>query len=309
MTKGSSKAIYAAILGNLAIAVTKFTVAGITGSSAMFSEAIHSLVDTGNGALLLLGLRLSRKPADESHPFGYGKEVYFWSFVVAILIFAGGGAVSVYEGVLHLRAPAPPHDPTWNYVVLGFAVIFEGFSLRIALREFSKVRDGRGVWKTIQASKDPTTFTVVLEDSAALIGLLAAFAGIFFGRIFDNPYLDGAAAVVIGLVLSGVAVVLARESKGLLIGEAVNPRMAAGIRKLVEGDPAVEAVRRPATMHLGPDNVLVGIDVQFMPNMTASEVEAAIDRIERSVRSAYPEVSQIYLEADSIARRARAVQS
>ena len=227
MSTESRTAIFAAIAGNLAIAATKLIAAFFTGSSAMLSEGIHSLVDTGNGGLLLLGLRKSQKPADANHPFGHGKELYFWSLVVAILIFALGGGMSVYEGVTHL-SHAQLHDPTWNYVVLGFAIVFESFSFYFAYKAFRKEMSGQGVFKTIRASKDPTTFTVLFEDTAALLGLVVAFLGIFLGHQLNNPYLDGVASIVIGVILAVVAGFLAFESKGLLIGEGVDPR---GARK------------------------------------------------------------------------------
>jgi cation diffusion facilitator family transporter len=303
MASGSKKAVYAALAGNLAIAVTKFAAALFTGSSAMLSEAVHSTVDSGNEVLLLLGMRLGRRPADDEHPFGHGKEIYFWSFVVAILIFGVGGGISVYEGIHHLMNPVPLEDPTWIYVVLGIAAVFEGYSLRVAVREFVRVRGSDHLLKSVQSSKDPATFTVMLEDSAALIGLLIAFLGVFFGHVLGNPYLDGVAALAIGILLAGVAVFLAYESKGLLIGEGASRSTITSIWQLTRDDPAVVAVRRPHTMHFGPDNVLAALDVQFRASLTVEEMEHAIDRIESSIRSAHPEVRQIYLEADSIAHR------
>jgi len=309
MASGSKKAVYAAIFGNLAIAVTKSVAAAATGSSAMLSEGIHSLVDTGNGGLLLLGLSLSSRPADAMHPFGYGKELYFWTLVVAILIFALGGGVSAYEGVMHLLHPAPPADPTWNYIVLGFAFVFEGTAFTIALREFLKTRDkSRSLLEEIKHSKDPTTFTVLFEDSAAMLGLVVAFAGIWLGHLLDNPYLDGVASIIIGLILAGVAVMLARESKGLLVGEGADPKTLASVRALAEADPGVERVNYPLTMHFGPQTVLLAMDIQFDQELSAQEVEATIDRVEKSVRAKHPEIRHIYLEAESLTKKTRSEQ-
>src|SRR5215475_2637530 len=224
MHSSSKKVIYAAIAGNLAIAVTKFVAAGFTGSSAMLSEGIHSLVDTGNGGLLLLGIRKSQDPPDETHPFGHGKELYFWTLIVAILIFAVGGGISAYEGVLHILNPRPIRSAVWSYTALGLAMVFEGSSLAVAWREFSRVKGRRGFWQTIRQSKDPTIYTIIFEDSAALAGLVVALVGIFLTEQTGNPTYDGSASIIIGLLLAGVAVYLANESKGLLIGEGADRR-------------------------------------------------------------------------------------
>src|SRR5512139_46369 len=228
----SPLAVYGAIGANLAIAATKFTVAAFTGSSAMLSEAIHSTVDTGNGLLLLWGLRQSRQPASELHPYGHGRELYFWSLIVAVLIFGLGGGVSFYEGVMHLRHPAPLHEPFWNYVVLGAAALFEGISFTIAWREFRGEVRGRPLWQALRSSKDPTTYTVLAEDGAALAGLFIAAVGIWLAHAFDRPELDGAASMLIGLLLAGVAVLLVREARGLLVGEGIRPETAEAIHQI-----------------------------------------------------------------------------
>jgi cation diffusion facilitator family transporter len=295
----SRTAIFAAIAGNLAIAATKLTAAFFTGSSAMLSEGIHSLVDTGNGGLLLLGLRKSQRPADATHPFGHGKELYFWSLVVAIVIFALGGGMSVYEGVTHL-SHAQLHDPTWNYVVLGFAIVFESLSFYFAYQAFRKEMSGQGVFKTIRASKDPTTFTVLFEDTAALLGLVVAFLGIFLGHQLNNPYLDGVASIVIGVILAVVAGFLAFESKGLLIGEGVDPRVLASIRLIAGADPAVEEVRKSLTMHFSPNDVLLTLDIRFKKQLTAEKIAAAVDRLEKKIRDQHPEIKHIFIEAKSL---------
>ncbi len=302
---GSKTVIYAAIAGNLAIAVTKFLAAAFTGSSAMLSEGVHSFVDTGNGLLLLWGIRQSRKPPDRAHPFGHGKELYFWTLIVAVLIFAVGGGVSVYEGVTRLRHPEPLNDPTWNYAVLGLAVVFEGVTWVVALREFRKVKGAAGYLEAIHASKDPTTFTVLFEDTAALLGLVTAFLGITLGHALNLPALDGVASVVIGLILGTVAIFLVSESKGLLVGEGVLPKTLASIRDLTERDPAVARLGRALTQHFGPNDVLLAMEIQFQPDLSAAAVAAAIERLDKAIRRAQPEVRHIFLEAQSLAAPAR----
>lgn len=299
------KAIYAAIAGNGAIAVTKFVAAAISGSSAMLSEGVHSLVDTGNGGLLLLGIRRSHIPPDDAHPFGYGKEVYFWTLIVAMLIFAGGGGVSIYEGIKHLLHPEPMGDPTWNYWVLGFAFVFEGIALTVAVREFNRVRGELGVWSAIRRGKDPTAFAVLLEDSAALAGIVVAAAGIFLGHRLEQPLFDGAASVVIGLILVGVAGVLAWESRGLIVGESADPEMVARIRTLAREDPAVDEVTRALTMHMGPEEVVATLDLRFRRGLSAEDVEAAVDRLEKRIKGEVGQVRYLFLEVDSLTRRRR----
>jgi cation diffusion facilitator family transporter len=302
MASESRIAIFAAIAGNLAIAVTKFVAAGFTGSSAMLSEGIHSLVDTGNGALLLLGVRKSQKPPDAAHPFGHGMELYFWSLIVAILIFALGGGMSVYEGVIHIAHPNHIADPTWNYVVLGFAIVFESISFYFAIKAFRKEMGNHGVWRTIHASKDPTTFTILFEDTAALLGLLVALVGIFLGHQLNNPYLDGAASITIGLILGVVAVFLAYESKGLLIGEGVSPQILESIRAIARAHPAVAELRKALTMHFGPQDVLLTLDIGFQKELTASEIALAIDELEKKIRDRHPEIKHIFIEAKSLSK-------
>jgi len=299
---GSKAVIFAAIAGNVAIAATKFVAAFVTGSSAMLSEGIHSLVDTGNGLLLLWGIRQSRKPADAEHPFGRGKELYFWTLIVAILIFAVGGGVSLYEGVIHLRHPSVLTDVKWNYIVLGLSILFEGASWMVAFKEFRKHMGKRGLLASVHASKDPTTFTVFFEDSAALLGLVVALAGISLGQALHVPELDAAASMVIGGILAGVAVLLAYESKGLLIGEAVAPEVLKDIRALAEADPAVKCLAKSLTMHFGPEEVLLNMGIIFRPELTATEVAEAVDRLEKAIRERHPEIRYIYLETKALYR-------
>ena len=305
MASESRTAIFAAIAGNLAIAATKFVAAAITGSSAMLSEGIHSVVDTGNGLLLLLGVRQSQKPSDARHPFGYGMELYFWSLIVAILIFALGGGMSVYEGVIHLAHPHHSMDPTWNYVVLGFAIVFESISFYFAIKAFRKEMGNQGVWQTVHASKDPTTFTILFEDTAALLGLLVAFFGIFLGHQLNNPYLDGVASILIGVILGVVAGFLAYESKGLLIGEGVSPQTLASIRAIALAHPAVAELRKALTMHFSPHDVLLTLDIRFQKHLTASEIAAVIDELEKNIRDRHPEIKHIFIEAKSLNKKKR----
>lgn len=303
MAKGK-KSIYAAIAGNFLIAVTKFIAAGISGSSAMLSEGVHSLVDTGNGGLLLLGLKRGKQPADPSHPFGYGKEVYFWTLLVAMLIFAGGGGVSVYEGIRHIRHPAATGDVTVAFIVLALAFLFEGAAWTVAWREFRETRGRTGVWRAIRGGKDPTAFAVLLEDTAALAGIVVAALGIGLGHRLDMPVLDGVASVVIGFILAGVAIVLARETRGLLVGEAAEDEMVREVRRIVEADEAVVDVQRLLSMHLGPEDVLINLDLRFQPDLGVDDVAAAVQRLERRIKDELPRVRYLFMEVASITGRA-----
>ncbi len=305
MAGSSPKAIYAAIAGNFAVAVTKFVAAFFTGSSAMMAEGIHSLVDTGNGGLLLLGLHKSRKPADEMHPFGHGKELYFWTFVVAILIFAIGGGISIYEGVAHLRHPEPVEDRIWAYGVLIAAMFFEGYAWSVAYRAFGAERRGRPLFTAVRASKDPTTFTVLFEDSAAMLGLVVAFVGILLGQLTGSAFFDGIASILIGVILATVAVFLAYESKGLLLGEGADPRTLARIREIAAADPAVREVVRPLTMHFGPQEVLLALELRFRQGLSASEVATAVERLDRTLREQLPQIRHIFIEAQSLTQPAK----
>jgi len=301
---GSRIAVVAAVVGNLIIAVIKFVAAAITGSSAMISEGIHSLVDTGNGGLVMLGLKAARRPADDDHPFGHGKSLYFWTHIVAISIFAIGGGMSVYEGIAHIRHVAPgaaPGDPTAAYIVLALSVLVEGGSFKVAIEQFAKAKRGQGAWRFIRRSKDPSLYTIVFEDSAAMLGLLIAFLGVFFGHALHNPYLDGGASVAIGLLLMAVAGVLVSRTHGLLLGEGVNADELADIRRRVESDPAVARAGDILTMYLGPHDLLINMGVCFASGTTAEAMHAAIRRIEADLRGAYPETNRVYIEAESLA--------
>jgi cation diffusion facilitator family transporter len=295
----SKLVIYGAIAANIAIAATKFAVAGITGSSAMLSEGIHSSVDTFNGVLLLLGIRLSQRPATPEHPFGHGKELYFWSLIVAVLIFGLGGGLSFFEGVQHIRHPQPLHDPTWNYVVLGAAALFEGTSFAIALRQFLAQAGSTPFWEAIHRSKDPTTYTVLAEDAAALVGLAIAALGIGLGHALDMPVLDGAASLLIGLLLAAVATLLAWESRGLLIGEGIRPETARAIRRIALAQPKVRDVGRVLSMYVGPDDALVTMDLDFDEGTVAADAALAIAELERQVRARFPMIRRLFIEAAS----------
>ena len=300
MARESTKAVIAAIAGNVAIAACKAIAAALFGSAAMLSEAIHSLVDTGNGGLMLYGKRRSRKPADNDHPFGYGHELYFWTLVVGILIFAIGGGMSIVNGALHILHATPAEATVWNYAVLAVAAVFEGISGYFGLRAFRKEQRGRGIVETIQRSKDPMTFSVLLEDSAALLGLAIAFAGLFASDRLDMPWIDGVASILIGALLCGIALVMVYESKELLIGEGVERKTARALREMISAEPAVEAVGKLGTLYLGPDEVMLAIEVRFRRDKSASDTRHAIARITRGIRERYPRIQRVYLDASAI---------
>lgn len=298
MASGSSKtAVYAALFGNGAIAVTKFGAAAYTGSSAMLSEAIHSLVDTGNQVLLLHGLRRAARPATPAHPFGHGKELYFWSFVVAILIFGLGSGLSIYEGMHSIMDPRPVENVIVSYIVLGLAIVFEGAACAFAFREFFRRKGDRGIFEAIRDGKDSTIITVMFEDSAAMLGLLIALGGIYCSHTFGILWLDGAAAVGIGIVLACVAMFLAYECKGLLLGEAAAPEVVASIREIVNADNRVSDVWEVLTMHMSPDDVLLNLNVNFDDRLQTAEIEIAIRDLEARIRERHPEIRRIFVEA------------
>jgi cation diffusion facilitator family transporter len=301
MSSGSKKVVYAALIGNVAIAISKFVAAAITGSSAMLSEAIHSLVDCGNEVLLLIGMKKSQRAPDARHPFGYGKELYFWALIVAISIFAIGGGISIWEGVHHLQHPGPVEYPKLSMWVLGLAFVFEMGSYIVGYREVkTRLRKGEGLFSYVKRSKDPATFTVVIEDLAALAGLVIAFLGIALGRLLDNHYLDGVASVLIGLLLVVVAIFLTMETKDLLVGESADPVRVEKIKRAVLADSMVLNVGELLTMQLGPHDVLVNIEVNFRPGLTVAQLDEALDRVEASIRDAERDVTRVFLEAGSL---------
>lgn len=293
----SSKiAIVAALAANLAIAVIKFVAAAFTGSSAMVAEGIHSLVDTINEFLLLLGLHKSQQPASPERPFGYGKELYFWSFVVAICIFGIGGGISMYEGIEHLRHPAPLQNPTWNYVVLGVAFLFDGASFLVARRTFNAQRGRQSFWRAFRGSKDPSTFVVLFEDGADLLGLIVAFLGVFLSHQLQNPYLDGVASLLIGVILVVVAGLLLRENKSLLLGEPANAALLQQVAALAGTDAAVASTGQPLSSYLSPHEVLLVLPVVFEDQVTGPELTAAVARIQAAVRQAHPDIQHLFVQ-------------
>ena len=298
-THSSKKVIYAALVGNGLIAVTKFMAAGITGSSAMLSEAVHSVVDTGNQGLLLHGIRQSRRPADAKHPFGYGSEIYFWSFVVAILIFGLGAGVSIYEGVQKLLHPHPITSAYINYIVLALAMVFEAAAWWVAYKEFGKIRGNFGLFEAVRRSKDPTVFTVLFEDTAAMLGLFVATIGIFCADAFDVVWADGAASLVIGFILAGTAALLAYETKGLLIGEAASKELIEGVTLIVGHVGSVRNVNELRTLHMAPNDVLLALSLDFRDDLSAGHVEETIHRLERDIKARFPEVKRLYIEIQS----------
>jgi cation diffusion facilitator family transporter len=303
MAAGSKPVIIAALVGNSLIAVTKFVASAITGSSAMFSEGIHSLVDTGNQVLLLFGLRQARKPPDEEFPYGHGKEIYFWGFIVAILIFAVGAGLSIYEGVRHILHPRALENPTVNYIVLGLAMIFEGAAWLIALRVFRKAKGSLGYIEAVHVGKDPTMFIVLFEDTAAMAGLVVAFAGLLAVHVTGIAVFDGVASVLIGLILGATAVWLAWETKGLLIGESANRPVVRGIRRIVGAHEKVRHINEILTMHMGPEYILVNISVDFRDPITAPGIEAAVAEIDGRIKEVFPAVRRVFIEAEAHAAR------
>jgi cation diffusion facilitator family transporter len=299
MSGSSKKVILAALIGNSLVALTKFVAAALTGSSAMLSEGIHSLVDTGNQILLLHGLRQARKPADDHFPFGHGKEVYFWSFVVAILVFALGAGVSIYEGIQHLRHPVEIQDPLINYVVLGLAMLFEGAAWFFAFKEFSATKGKWSYLEAVSQGKDPTNFVVLFEDSAAMLGLMVAFIGIGLTQLTGIPHFDGLASIIIGLLLAGTAIWLAYETKGLLIGESANRWIVEGVRELAGSIDCVDNVNEILTMHMGPDYILVNISLDLRDDVAAGALEQVVAGLDCEIKANYPNVKRVFVEARS----------
>lgn len=299
MASSRKLVIYAALAGNALIAIMKFIAASITGSSAMFSEGIHSVVDTGNQMLLLYGLKQSKKPADERFPFGHGKEIYFWSFIVAIMIFAVGAGISIYEGIHRLLEPAPIENIMVNYIVLGLAMVFEGAAWFFALKEFKKAKGKWGYFEAVQRGKDPSIFVVLFEDSAAMLGLIVALLATILTQLTGNLYLDGIASIIIGLILAGTAIWLAIETKGLLIGERANVGVVDGIRKLAQSYDNIEHVNEVLTMHMGPEFILVNLSVDFEDSATAIEIENTISHLDTAIKTEYENVKRIFIEAEA----------
>lgn len=288
--------MYGAVAANLAIAAIKFAVAALTGSSAMASEGLHSLVDTGNGVLLLVGARLSQRPPTVEHPFGHGKELYFWGLIVAVLIFGLGGGASVYEGIVHVRSPEPVEDPLWAYVTLGVSAVFEGISFGVALRVCLTQSGKTPFWQALRQSKDPMVYTVLAEDFAALLGLAVAGLGIWLSHHFQMPVFDGGASIVIGLLLAAVASFLVGQSRGLLTGEGLQLKTARDVRTLAMTHADVKAVGPIRSMYIGSSEVLAAMAIEFKDDADVPRIEATIESIEQAVRSAFPKITRIYIE-------------
>ena len=293
----SVKAILAALVGNSLIAVTKFIAASYTGSSAMFSEAVHSVVDSGNQLLLLYGVKRSKRPADSKHPFGYGKELYFWSFVVAILIFSIGSGISFYEGFHKLHSPEPVSNPMINFIVLGFAVIFESWTCWVAATEFKKSKGDRGWIEAIRRSKDPALFTVLFEDTAALLGLLVALIALTLSEHLNLPVLDSVASLIISFILAVTAGLLAFECKGLLTGEGASEEVVTGIKQIINESQGIKHVNEVLTLHLGPEDILLNVSLDFEDDLSSGEVEEAISTLESRIKQMFPEIRRVFIEA------------
>ena len=291
----STRTLVVALLANLGIAVSKFFAAWITGSSAMLTEGVHSVVDSTNQLLLMWGRRAAKRPPDKLHPFGYGRELYFWSFVVAVLVFSLGAGVSVYEGIIHIAHPEPAVSPVIAYAVLLVAFLLEGWSTLEAFNDFKKAKGRTGWFKAIRTSKDPPAFIVLLENGAAMAGIVAAAVGLLLSQLTHNPFYDGAASVVIGIILGFTALLLAYESKGLLIGESADPVLVEHLRDLACDQPGVVGVGDVLTLHSSPDQVTVMMNVDFRDSILAGEVERVVCKIEDEARERWPQVKRLFV--------------
>ena len=300
MEERSKTGVYGALAANIAVAIVKFIAASFTRSSAMLSEGIHSTVDSSNELLLLWGIHKSKKPADEMHPFGYGQELYFYTVIVSVLIFGLGGGMSVYEGIMHITHPVVTEDATWNYIVLGCSAVFEGISLVLPLRKFIKINGSAHFWHKLRESKDPAFFVIIFENGAALAGLFIAFCGVFFSHYLALPILDGVASILIGLVLAFVAIILIIESRNLLIGESATKEKIKAIYDIVDADPAVTKLNKPLTMQMGPDELLLALDVKFKNELNSADLTKAIQRLEKNIREKLPDVKKIFIEASNL---------
>jgi cation diffusion facilitator family transporter len=294
----SNKSIYSALAANLLIAITKFTAGAFSNSAAMISEGIHSLVDTVNQLLLLYGLKRSKKPADALRPFGYGKELYFYSFIVSILIFGLGGGLSIYQGIIHIIHPEPNGDPTWNYVVLALSIVFEGTSLVIAAKEFNAVRGKDSWWNAIVKSKDPSNFLVLFEDGAAVLGLFIVLICMIAGHHYQIPELDGLASLLVGLLLVAVSVILARESRSLLMGEGISDMSKEKITLIINADPAVESTLKIVSTYQSPEEVILLLIVTFKAELTTEDINEAIERMRCKIKAEFKLVRFVIIEPE-----------
>jgi cation diffusion facilitator family transporter len=304
--KSSSIVIYAALIGNFMVAATKFAAAAWTGSSVMLSEGVHSLVDTSNQVLLLYGIRRAARPPDREHPLGHGRELYFWSFIVALLIFSLGAGISFYEGITHIQHPVVIADPIVSYVVLSLSAVFEGTSWMFAFREFETQRGDLGYLEAATRSRDPTTFIVLFEDTAALAGIAIAVAGTFLAVWLNAPALDGLASIGIGVVLAATAVFLARESKGLLLGEPARESVRQSLQKIAQDQLGVEKAFNLITVHMAPDQIVVAIDLEFEDELSAAQIERTVRALEKSMKHRHPEVIAVFMKPKAAGALARA---
>ena len=291
----STRTLVIAFLANLGIAVSKFVAAAITGSSAMLTEGVHSVVDSTNQLLLMWGRRQARKPPDKYHPLGYGREIYFWSFVVAVLVFALGAGVSIYEGIIHIAHPEPAVSPIVAYVVLLIAFLLEGWSTLEAFREFKAAKGNLGWFEAVVRSKDPPSFIVLLENGAAMAGIIAAAIGLALSHFSGDPFYDGAASIVIGAILGITSMLLAYESKGLLIGEAADPELVKGLRDLACGKQGIVGVGHVLTIHSAPDSITAMMNVDFRDTITAGDVERIVREVEREAHQTWPQVRRLFI--------------
>ncbi|PJJ84777.1 cation diffusion facilitator family transporter [Mucilaginibacter auburnensis] len=299
----SKKSIYSALAANLLIAVTKFIAGAVSNSSAMIAEGVHSVVDTINQLLLLLGIRLSKKKPDKYHPLGYGKELYFWSFVVSIMIFGLGGGISIYQGILHILHPIELGNPKWSYVVLSLSIVFEGSSLIIAAIEFNKIRNGQSWWQAIVNSKDPSTFLVLFEDAAAVLGLLIVLICLWLSHHLNKPFIDGVASLLVGLLLVFVSMILARESRSLLMGEGISKKTKVRVRAIVEEDASVLRLMHLLSSYQSPEEVLLMLIVAFKPDQNTAQINDAIDRIRDHIKAEYRLIKFVIIQPEVYERR------
>ena len=288
--------IYISLAADLLIAISKFVAAAFTGSASMISEGIHSVIDTISQLLLLWGIKTSKKPPDQSRPFGYGRELYFWSFIVSLIIFVVGGCISFYEGYTRLNNPGFEGSASWNYAVLFIALVFTTISLISVLKAFNKERGKTSFWKAIKQSKDPSTFITLLGDAGDLLGLIIAFLGVFLGHLFNNHYFDGIASMIIGVILIIISLILARESKSLLMGETTSRKTLRRIVVIAEGDISVIKVKKHFSMYLSPEEVILQLNTVFDDNLTTVQITDAIDRIVNNIKKEFPRIKQIFIE-------------
>jgi cation diffusion facilitator family transporter len=292
----SKSFLYVSLAVDTLIAVSKFIAAAITGSSSMIAEGIHSVIDAFSQLLLLWGVKTSKRLPDETRPFGYGKELYFWSFIVSLVIFILGGCISFYEGLMRLKQPTLNESQNWNYIVLAIAFVFTMVSMITALKAFNKQRGDKAFFKAVTQSKDPSTFIVLLGDVGDLLGLIVAFAGVCLRQIFNNPYYDGIASMIIGVIMIAISLLLVRESKSLLMGETTSRRTLRKVVSITEADIAVVKVKKHFSMYMAPDEILLQLNAVFKDGLTTHQITDAIERITKTIQVEFPRIKQIFIE-------------